>query len=74
MIDVVVTDYGPVRLSPQSVLWLDSSAPEWRERFTKMRGSDKHARFVHEQVRRLEQAVMVTAEIWHKAGKELREF
>ena len=72
--DIVVTDFGSVKVSARSIAWLDSLDSEWREISTSKRRRSKHACAVREQVRRFESAVMVAAAIaWH-SGDELNEF
>ena len=72
--DIVVTDFGPVRLSAKTLAWLDSLAADWRQILTSKRKRGKRAEFVRDRVRRLEGAVMLAAEIMFCSGGLLEEF
>jgi hypothetical protein len=72
--DIVVTDFGNVRLSDRTLAWLNIVDSDWRTISTNKRKRSKHALNVRQQVQRLEDAVMIAAAIaWH-AGDELLEF
>lgn len=71
VMDIVITDYGEVRISKRSLAWLNSIDPEWRNC---KRKRSKHAKRVQEQVRMFEIAVMVAASITWANGDELKEF
>jgi hypothetical protein len=74
LVDVIVTDYGPVRISGRSLAWLDAIDKDWREISTSKRRRGKHANWVREQVRKFEIAVMVAAAIAWNANEDLQEF
>lgn len=74
LMDIVVTDYGNVRLSSKTIAWLRSIDPEWREIAHNKRRRGKHARYVREQVQRVECAVMIAAAIAWAANDDLKEF
>lgn len=72
--DIVITDFGNVKISKRSLAWLRSLDPNWREISTSKRKRSKHAQYVRYQVCRFETAVMVAATIaWH-SQEELHEF
>jgi len=72
--DVIVTDFGVVKISNRSLAWLGSLDKDWRVISTSNRRRGKHATRVREQVRRFETAVMVAAAIAWNANEILQEF
>lgn len=72
--DIIVTEFGVVKISARSLAWLNSLDVDWRTISTNKRMRSKHAKQVREQVCRFESAVMIAAAIaWH-AGDDLQEF
>lgn len=74
LVDVIVTDFGVVKISDRSLAWLGSLDKDWRVISTTNRRRGKHANFVRGQVRRFETAVMVAAAIAWDANEILQEF
>ena len=72
--DVIVTDFGVVKISDRSLAWLGSLDKDWRVISTTNRRRGKRAAFVLEQVRQFETAVMVASAIAWNANEILQEF
>ena len=72
--NVVVTDFGVVKVSAKSIAWLDTLDVGWRKICASKRRRGKHAQWVRNQVRRFEDAVMVAAAIAFNANFDLKEF
>lgn len=64
-IDLIVTDFGEVRLTPKTTAYLDSVAEDWRKVVaTRPRKNEgRRRRYVRQKVREVESAAMTLAAI-----------
>jgi hypothetical protein len=70
-LEIVVTDFGAVRLHAKALAYMASIDPDWRAVVPNRRRWGRHARYVREQLRRIEDAVSITARIEWQAGDTL---